>query len=191
MISERKARILYLFLCTFGKNFLCLASIRSRPFFSLHCITSAFIKSHQQQIQSPVHGKPFKATLCSSASGWAFAFCTTRLVSHIHAFLTQQLFKDQAALLNSLILLPVCSLMGEQINKRVMYSSNFDMPNSKMAYTNPPRTYAKEQNCNQTLPFWERSHCLPGWDNQAPVLRKVPIAPPSGDPNKPQSPNCS
>lgn len=72
MISERKARILYLFLCTFGKNFLCLASIRSRPFFSLHCITSAFIKSHRQQIQSPVHGKPFKATLCSSASGVGF-----------------------------------------------------------------------------------------------------------------------
>lgn len=57
--------------------------------------------------------------------------------------------KDQAALLNSLTLFPVCSLVGEQINKRIMYSSNFGMPNSKLAYTNPPRAYAKEQNYNQ------------------------------------------
>lgn len=99
MISKKKARILYLFLCTFGKNFLCPASIRSRPFFFLYHITSAFIKSHQQQIQSPIHGKPFKATLCPSASGVGFCLLHNGSVSHIHAFRTQQLLKDQEALL--------------------------------------------------------------------------------------------
>lgn len=53
MISEKKARILYLLLCTLGKNFPCLASIRSRPFFLLYHITAASIKNHQQQYKAP------------------------------------------------------------------------------------------------------------------------------------------
>lgn len=51
--------------------------------------------------------------------------------------------KDQVALLNSFILLVV----GEQMNKTIEVNpNNFDMPDSKLAYTNPCRTYSKERN---------------------------------------------